>query len=217
MLKPVVFLTIMTVLLTAFFTCGCSKTYYAVWEKFGKEKRHLLRGQVEKAQEEQEQASEQFQDVLGRIKQMYSFDGGELEKFYSKLKNEYDDSEEMAKDVQKRIDNVEEIGRDLFKEWQEEIQQITNRKFQQKSQQSLRDTQKRFARLQQAMVKAEKSMGPVLENMRNYVLYLKHNLNAQAIGALKQEVVDIENDVANLVSDMTQSIKEADQFLKDFQ
>ena len=37
---------------------GCQKAYYAAWEQVGKEKRHLLRDNVEKAGKEQKEASE---------------------------------------------------------------------------------------------------------------------------------------------------------------
>ena len=46
---------------------GCQTTYYTVWEKLGKEKRHLLKDNVEKAQKEQEKASEEFKDALTRV------------------------------------------------------------------------------------------------------------------------------------------------------
>jgi hypothetical protein len=57
-------------------------------------------------------------------------------------------------------------------------------------------------------------MNPVLTRLKDYVLYLKHNLNAQAIGVLKKEVGDIEVEVQGLIQDITQSIAEADNFLK---
>jgi hypothetical protein len=60
-------------------------------------------------------------------------------------------------------------------------------------------------------------MNPVLENLNDYVLYLKHNLNAQAIGSLRGEVASIETDVDKLVSDIQVSISEADAFLKEFE
>ena len=59
-------------------------------------------------------------------------------------------------------------------------------------------------------------MKPVLQQLKDYVLYLKHNLNAQAIGALKQEADDIEVEVEKLIKDINTSIKEADAFLKNF-
>jgi len=83
-----------------------------------------------------------------------------------------------------------------------------------KSRASLKDTKKRYARLRLAMSKAEKSMDPVLRGLNDYVLYLKHNLNAKAVGALRKEVDDIEIEVKRLVQDMAQSVHEADRFLK---
>ena len=60
-------------------------------------------------------------------------------------------------------------------------------------------------------------MEPVLRHIRDYVLYLKHNLNAQAVGALQQEVVEIEVEVKTLVRDIEKAIKEANDFLKSFE
>jgi hypothetical protein len=48
-------------------------------------------------------------------------------------------------------------------------------------------------------------------------LYLKHNLNARAVGALKNEVSDIESDVNRLIADMNASVREAEEFLRDFE
>ena len=56
-------------------------------------------------------------------------------------------------------------------------------------------------------------MTPILTNLNDYVLYLKHNLNAQAIGALKAEVTSIEADIGTLIEDINRSVQEADAFL----
>ena len=200
--------------MTLFFLAGCQTTYYAVWEKMGKEKRHLLKDNVEKAREEQSEASEQFATVVERIKAMYGFDGGELEDIYEKLSSDYRACEERAEAVRDRIDKVERIGTDLFKEWEAEIATIENVKLQAKSRASMQDTRRRFAKLQRSMARAEASMEPVLRNLRDYVLYLKHNLNAQAVSSLKKEVADIETEVSSLIADMNRSIQEADAFVK---
>jgi hypothetical protein len=64
------------------------------------------------------------------------------------------------------------------------------------------------------MQRAEAKIEPVLAVFRDQVLFLKHNLNAQAIASLQQELVTVETDVAALVRDMEASIAEADAFLK---
>jgi len=45
---------------------------------------------------------------------------------------------------------------------------------------------------------------------------LKHNLNAKAVGSLGGEVVSIEREVTALIDDMNLSIREADNFIKNF-
>lgn len=209
--------TLLISLLAIAISYGCQTTYYAVWEKLGKEKRHLLKDHVEKARTEQEKASEEFKDALTRVKEIYGFDGGDLEKFYDKLQSDYESCKERAGAVSERIETVEQIAADLFRGWDQEINDMANEKFKSKSRESLKMTKRRYARLHDAMTKAESRMEPVLTQLRDYVLYLKHNLNAQAIGALKQEVGDIEIEVETLIRDMSESIKEADTFLESFE
>ena len=65
----------------------------------------------------------------------------------------------------------------------------------------------------QAMRRAEQKMAPVLTAFKDQVLYLKHNLNAQAIASLQSELSSIESDVVQLIREMEASIREADTFI----
>lgn len=192
---------------------GCRSTYYAMWEKLGKEKRELLKDEVEEARDDQQQASEQFKDALTRLQEMYAVEGGELEASYRRLQSDYDRCEARAGDVKERIASVEQIAADLFEEWEEEIQTYSNASLKSASQDRLNETKKKYQSLVAAMKKAEMGMDPVLVQFRDHVLYLKHNLNALAIGALKGEALDIEKEITGLIRDMNQSIEEADRFI----
>lgn len=203
-------------LLAGFLLSGCRSTYYAMWESVGKEKRHLLRDEVEDAREDQAKASEEFKDALTRIKELTGFQGGELEIVYLQLKDDYEDCASRASVIDDRIANVEQIAADLFVEWEEEIGQMTNATFRSNSRQSLARTRERYNQLHRAMVQARSRMDPVLSRLNDYVLYLKHNLNAQAVGALGSEMGRIEADVDMLVRDIERSIEAADTFLKTF-
>jgi predicted nucleic acid-binding Zn-ribbon protein len=139
-----------------------------------------------------------------------------LEKAYRRLKSDYEDCEKRADDVRERTAKVEQIAKDLFREWKQELQQISNPDLRAKSRKSLYATQRRYSQLEQAMRKAERRMEPVLQKVRDYVLYLKHNLNAQAVGALKLEVGRIEVEVDSLITDLNKSIQETEAFLKNF-
>ena len=63
------------------------------------------------------------------------------------------------------------------------------------------------------MDKAAARMDPVLRKLHDQVLFLKHNLNAQAIGSLQTQVGGIQNDVDRLVKDMESAIQEAGTFI----
>ena len=69
------FICLMSLLPALLMWIGCQSTYYAVWESLGKEKRHLLRDEVEQAREDQAEASEEFKDALTRIKELTGFEG----------------------------------------------------------------------------------------------------------------------------------------------
>ena len=198
------------------FTSGCTSVYYSTMEKFGKEKRHILVDNVEDVQESQEKAQEEFKDALTRIKELYAFDGGDLETFYDKLKDSYDDCDSRARQIEKRINDVEQVAHDLFKEWEEEIAQISDAKLKNSSKRSLQDSKIKYQKLETIMNKSTKGMYPVLIKLKDYVLYLKHNLNAKAVGSLSGEIVSIEKDVAKLIKDMNISIQEAENFINNF-
>ena len=164
---------------------GCSTVKYNALEKLGIHKRDILVGNVEDARDAQKDAQEQFKDALERFGSVVTIEETELKKAYNRLSDEYEDSVDAAEDVRDEIDDVDEVAKDLFAEWREEIKLYTNDSLKQDSQAKLRDTQNRYSELAESMRVAEQSMDPVLDTMLNNVLYLKHNLNAQAIGALK--------------------------------
>jgi hypothetical protein len=198
------------------FVSGCSTAYYSTMEKFGKEKRHILIDNVEDVQDSQAKAQEEFKDALTRIKELYAFDGGQLETFYKKLKDSYEDCDSRANQIEKRINDVEEVAKDLFIEWETEISQINDAKLKNSSKASLRDAKVKYQKLEKVMNRSTNGMYPILAKLKDYVLYLKHNLNAKAVGSLGGEVVSIENDVAGLIKDMNVSIKEAESFINNF-
>ena len=185
-------------------------------EKIGKEKRHILIDNVEDVQASQTKAQEEFTDALTKIKELYGFDGGQLETFYNKLKDSYEDCDSRANQIEQRINDVEQVAKDLFKEWEAEIAQINDTKLKSSSRRSLRDSKIKYQKLETVMNRSTRGMYPVLAKLKDYVLYLKHNLNAKAVGSLSGEVVSIEKDVEDLIKDMTVSIKEAENFINNF-
>lgn len=192
---------------------ACSPAYYNTMEKFGVYKRDILVDRVEEARDSQEDTKEQFNSALEQFASVVDYDGGSLEKIYKRLNNEYEDSVAVADELGERIDSIEKVASDLFKEWQKELDDYSNANLKRESAQQLRDTRREYQKLIQSMRRAEAKIPPVLTVFNDQVLYLKHNLNARAISALQQEFVGIKTDVAKLVSEMERSINEANAFI----
>ena len=207
------FILMTTVIL---FLSGCNSVYYKTMEQFGKEKRHILKSDVKDVRQSQTKAQREFQDALTTVRELYGFQGGDLEQFYKRLKTNYEDCESRANQIEKRINTVEEVAADLFKEWDAEIAQIQNPEMKASSLQSYADSKEQYERLQKVMKDSTKGMYPVLAKLRDTVLYLKHNLNAKAVGVMGGEVDSIEQDVEKLIFDMNASVDEAEAFINRF-
>lgn len=192
---------------------ACQSAYYSAWEKLGVEKRDILVDRVEDARDSQTDAQEQFASALEEFSVLINFDGGELESVYDALNDQYIESEAAAKEVSARIDKVESVAEALFSEWEEELNLYTNAKLKRDSQSQLRETQAKYKSMLRAMRKVESSMPPVLNALQNNVLYLKHNLNASAIGALQGEFAVIKSDVNKLLGEMNAAIAQSDTFI----
>jgi hypothetical protein len=200
--------------LLGFSLTGCKSAYYSAYEQFGVYKRDLLKKKVVQAKEDQEKASEQFKDALTRMKEMYGFDGGNLEKTYNQIKADFDRSKQRADAVTQRVKEVETVANDLFTEWEKEIRQISSASLQSKSRTQLEATRQKYQDLSSALKRAERSMQPVVQQFQDQVLFLKHNLNAQAIASLKGEASQIQDEITRLIEEMNASIKQADEFIK---
>lgn len=194
---------------------GCQSAYYKTMETFGYEKRDILVDRVESARDEQEGAKEQFTSALEQFKSVVAFDGGDLEEMYDKLDRDYRRSEKAADGVSDRIDAVDKVATALFEEWQEELDEYESPDLRDASEKQLDDTRKRYAQMLKAMQKAEATMPPVLSAMKDQVLFLKHNLNAQAVASIQGTAEGIQRDIESLIKEMQTSIDEANAFIDE--
>jgi hypothetical protein len=205
------------VIAVIFLLFGCESTYYKTMETMGYHKRDILVDRVEDARDAQEEAKTQFESALEKFSSVLGFHGGDLEEKYDQLKDEYDESVIKADAVRSRIAAVENVAEDLFAEWQEELNQYTSSSLRRSSARKLKETKSKYAQLIGAMKRAERKIDPVLSAFHDQVLYLKHNLNAQAIASLQSELASIETDVARLIKEMEASIKEANSFIRSME
>lgn len=201
-------------IITVMCLAGCSGVYYNTMEKFGHHKRDILVDRVTDARDAQETAKNQFASALEEFTAVLNYDGGELEEKYKRLDAEYKDSKKKADAVHGRIKEVKRVAEALFNEWENELDEYTSDSLRKMSKKKLQDTQKRYVKLITAMEQAETKIDPVLSAFKDQVLFLKHNLNAQAIASLQDELGTLEGEISILIDEMEKSIEQADVFIK---
>ncbi|KZN51031.1 DUF2959 domain-containing protein [Pseudoalteromonas luteoviolacea] len=214
---PLKYLKIYALIAACTLLSGCKSAqnaYYSAWEQVGVHKRDILVDRVEDTQQSQQTSQQEFQNALERLSVLIDFDGGELQSVYEQLNSDFEASEKAAQSVTDNIDKVESVADALFEEWETELEQFSNPKLKRSSEQKLRQTQRQYDKLLRSMRKSESKMQPVLDSMKDNVLYLKHNLNAQAIAAIRGEFTNLKRDIQGLITDMNRSIADSTAFIE---
>jgi hypothetical protein len=191
----------------------CRHYYYQVKESAGHHKRDMVVCRVEEACDSLEETKVQFEDALERFRELIQTDTGALDVRYKVLKRHLDLSQAKANIVHERILLIEEVSHALFLEWEVELDQYASRSLRAQSRTKLKSSRQHYSRLIKAMHRAEDKIQPVLSAFKDQVLFLKHNLNAQAIAALQHEFFEISMDIAQLIRAMENSIEEANEFV----
>ncbi len=204
---------IIPLLFIALLLTSCSTAYYSAMEKVGVHKRDILVDRVEEARDAQEEAQEEFKSALEQFASVVALKETDLKRAYDKLNAEYLDCEQASEKVSNRIDKVDKVSEDLFEEWEDELELYENRTYRATSKRQLRETKSRYRDMLSSMRVAERSMVPVLQTFEDNVLFLKHNLNAQAIGSLQAKFDGLEKDIDVLIKRMNEAIKESNAFI----
>ena len=156
---------------------------------------------------------DEFENALARFKTLICINETTLDHKYNLLNRQYQFCCAKSDAVSDRIKAIEDVSEALFVEWENELSEYTNRNLRAHSKQQLKVAKQNYTRLIRAMQKAEAKIQPVLAAFKDQVLYLKHNLNAQAIAALRHEFIEIGIDISQLIRAMELTIAEASQFV----
>lgn len=188
--------------------------YYQSRESLlGHHKRDIVVAQVDQACHSLQESRDQFVDALEKFKYIARHDDSPLDLRYQQLKKRYEVCRNKADQVAQRIRAIEEVSAALFAEWEAELELYSSRALRARSQQQLKKSRQQYERLLKTLKIAESRMQPVLAAFQDQVLFLKHNLNAHAIAALRQEFVEMGVDISKLIEVMEKTISEASQFV----
>jgi hypothetical protein len=192
---------------------GCKSTYYKTMRTLGKEKRDILVQRIKDAKKDQDQTKQKLQTTMESFQALTGFQGGSLEKSYKRLNSDYESASSQADKLHDKIQSIDQVSNDLFKEWQGEISAMDNGKLKSQDTVMLRNAKTRQGTYMRAMRRTEDQITPVLKAFHDQVLFLKHNLNSRAIGSLKNTSTGLQSDVADLIQSIDASSQEADKLI----
>lgn len=194
---------------------ACSSMYYDAMEELGYHKRDLLIKRVKAASDAQVETKEQIISASEEFARLIGHSGS-LQEQYNKAKNAYERSQARSEALEDRVEAVRSVGEALFDEWEDELDDYENRDLRRSSERAMKSSKRQFDSLTRAFDATLQRIPPVLEAFEDQVLFLKHNLNAQMVGSLREENVKLRAEVDSLVRDIEASVREAQRFVKEF-
>lgn len=205
-----VVLAILVFVIVVFMT-GCGGAYKAS----GQYKRDLLLDRIEKARKCHEQAKNQFEVVLSNYSDIIDANAGDIRTEYNKLSRECKRARKILKDICRKVKDVEDIGKPLFRNWEDELAEYQNEAIRRSSEEQLDITRRKYLKFVHSIKSTEGKTENVLASLNDQVLLLSHNLNTRALSVFKKEVATLKLEVNGLVKHMQKAIKEAEDFIDD--
>lgn len=203
---------ILTFLIGALLTSGCSTVYYTVWEKLGKEKRDLLLSKLSATREAQGELKEALESTAERIQKEYPFDVGNTGKAYDMLSADYETVNKRFENVKKQNSQVNTIAVDLFSEWEKEARGMSDPSLRKQSLQHLRESKESFSELSKHTKRSIDRVTPLLKKLDDHRLFRKHLLNAKATRSLEKSLRGLDPEIDSLKKDIEESIRSVREF-----
>ena len=129
-------------LITRFFSKKIRTAYYSARESIGEHKREIVVYQVEQACVSLQETRDEFEDALDRFKNLICINESGLEHRYNLLNRQYQFCRTKSDAVSNRIKAIEEVSEALFLEWENELNEYSNRALRNSSKQQLKPPDK---------------------------------------------------------------------------
>jgi len=193
------------------FIVGCGNAYKAS----GQYKRELLLNRIEKARQCHDQAREQFEVVLANYTSIIDGKGGDIRTKYNKLNRECKRAESIDEDMSKRIKEVEKVGKPLFRDWEDELNQYQDEQLRRTSEEQLDLTRSKYLKCIHSIKACQAKVKDVIALINDQILFLSHNLNSKALTTFKKDTSYLKDEISGLVKQMQNAVKETETFIDE--
>ena len=157
-------LSFLFTVVSRFFSKKIRKAYYCTRESIGEHKREIVVYQVEQTCNKLQETKEEFEETLVRFKSLIHTNETSLDHRYNLLNRQYQFCRSKSDAVSNKIRAIQEVSEALFAEWENELNEYSNRTLRASSKQQLKAARQNYSRLI-TKVSEFKNRGNILINI----------------------------------------------------
>jgi predicted nucleic acid-binding Zn-ribbon protein len=172
-----------------------------------------LKESAAKVRDDQVKTLKILDGALERLRTTYKPNQTELATAYEDWKEIYNGFAGHIDEADRRISELNQIADDLFAEWAQEAELISDSNLKNRSLDKLEDTKEHFQEIKEQLVEKRASTQEIIVKLRDRMLFIKHSLNAQSLEMLREEASDIEDDLEDLRDDMEKELVKLNEFI----
>jgi hypothetical protein len=158
------------------------------------------------------EAREQVQKTLDAYNALVEGNVQDTKKAYGDLQKEMNRSDDRVADVRKRTDEMNVEADKYFADWTTSLDGITSPDLRARSEERLKDARSRYDQILASAGKAGDTFAPFMQNLRDQVTYLGHDLNPAALSSLKGDADKLNTAAKSLFGKIDTSINEATSY-----
>lgn len=158
------------------------------------------------------EARQQIQKTVDQYNALVEGNVEDTKDAYNDLRKEMDRSDDRVEDVRKHVDEMKVEADKYFADWTTSLDGITNPDLRARSEARLKDTRSRYDQVLATAGKAGDTFAPFIQNLRDQVTYLGHDLNPAALASLKGDATKLNTAAQALFSNIDKSINEASSY-----
>lgn len=193
------------------FLTGCSGGAY---KSSGQYKRDILLERVGKTSKCHEEAKKQFEGVLANYSKLVdaSDTDQDLRVEYNNLAKSIKKASSVVKDLARKIKNIEKIGKPMFRDWEDELDEYGNETIRRSSEVNLDATRSEYLKVVHTIKDTKVKVEKVLKALNDQMLFLNQNLSLRTLESFKKEVTSLKEEVGELITQLDLAIDETQKF-----
>ncbi len=123
---------------------------------------------------------------------------GDAVKAHEELEDAIEGSEDQANDFRRSIEKMQAAAEPVFDQWTKDLEAYSNPEMRQRSQARLSAARERYDAVVAAVEPVLVEYEAINANLRDHILFLSHDLNAEAVATIQEDVKKVSKEASDL-------------------